>query len=260
MRPQAMAAARLPGPECGARAAHDLEDGTSCRHWSPLPGPVGGPHAGTAAWQHSQASSTAAAANPGRPSTPRLKALGANFASSSEGRAVAASFGSNATASERQLAIETLVRVHAMPVADAAALTYDAAFKKDGVTEEAKVRIGSTAFQGSVGWLACIVFHELLHCSQFGFYARHGVSLLNAKAEPRNAEPLRLLYALDELECWRISALSLTALGLNAAEAALFAQSMKDWEFELDEPPLLALANGGEFTRARRALIARLVR
>ena len=127
------------------------------------------------------------------------------------------------------------------------------------VTEEAKVRIGSTAFQGSVGWLACIVFHELLHCSQFGFYARHGVSLLNAKAEPRNAEPLRLLYALDELECWRISALSLTALGLNAAEAALFAQSMKDWEFELDEPALLALANGGDFTRARRALIARLV-
>jgi hypothetical protein len=255
-----MAAARLPGPECASQSAGHLEDGTSCRHWSPLPGPTGGHNAGAAGWQRAEVDKpgNAAAAAPKRPA-PRMKPLPPDFAGSGDGQLVSLSLQSDASAALRQQAIDALARAHCMPMDDVVALTYDATLKQEGITENAAVRIGPSAFAGSSGWLALVVFHELLHCPQFKFYTRHGLNLTAADAIAQNRNTLRLLYALDELACWLISELSLDVLALHPAEAAWFASSLTHWKAQLDDEPIAPFVRRGEFVRARLALMARLV-
>jgi hypothetical protein len=225
-----------------------------------LPGPTGGHNAGAAAWLRTEvdAHASVSAVAPKRPA-PRLKALPPDFGRSNEGHLVAASLQSDASAAVRQRAIDALARTHGMPMDDAAGLAYDPNFDDRGITEDTKVRIGPKAFTGSAGWLACIVFHELLHCSQFRYYARHGLSLTLAKTEPKNTEPLRLLYAVDELECWKISELSLPVLALGDKHKIEFDHLLGLSEIEVDEAPIKALVEQSQFARARRTLMSRLV-
>jgi hypothetical protein len=167
-----------------------------------------------------------------------------------------AAFARNATAEQRQFAIEFVARAHGMNLATTKSLRYDAKFtRRDGINQKGAIRIGPSAFAQNGAQLAAIVFHEVVHSDQFHFYEQQGI---NFSTLDEHDEPVRILIALDEYEGFYWPWRNRGVLGLCNQQVAEFARELRLWQIEIDHEPTVAKARAARFNEARLPLIGRI--
>lgn len=137
-------------------------------------------------------------------------------------------------------------------------IRYDKTLSGSGKNVDRDIRIGQEAYTKSHGWLGQVIFHETIHSDHFAFYKESGVNLTNAKQNPVNSEALRLLYALDEVECWYYSWLNRVAFSLSADEIKSIRRDYRLHMVDLDDPTIRKLALDHQYHDARANLVSRL--
>lgn len=188
-----------------------------------------------------------------------LRPLTYQYYASQESLYVVRSFEARALSNVRQKAIEIVAYEHAMDLATTKSLQYDPALSEvEGKNHDRNIRIGPLAFAQDQGFLAQVIFHEIVHSDQYYFYSRHAVTSTTSINNPKNAQIKRLLLALDEFECWFWSLRNAHALGLNAEQTKELKRELRLWQVEIDEPQTAARAKQGDFDKARLFLIAQV--
>jgi hypothetical protein len=168
---------------------------------------------------------------------------------------VKAGFASNATASARTSACAAIARLHEMNLKATKSLTYDPTLGPFGRNVKKDVRIGPSAFSRTIGWLGCVVYHELIHSDQFDIYAAQGVEL--PAGEPSN-ETERRLVALDEAEAFYRTWEQRETFRLTTDETQLVWRRVIDKLIDVDEDVAQGLAKKKRFADARLSLIKSL--
>lgn len=260
-----MATARIPGPQVGWPPVN-LDKGTSCRNLSPIPGPIGIDKKGTVFSSKSVANSNngiTSSSNVSKAPTKNqslriVQPISLTFYGKHEALIVIASLENNASDDTRQKAIDILVKEHAIDLSTTKSLLYDKNFAETGQNKDGYIRIGPKAYSRSTSWLAHIIFHETVHSDQFAFYSSIGIDLTALKANQNNSEPLRLLYALDEVECWFVSWSNRVSLGMSPQEITDIKSEYRRFSMDLDDAAISQLANTKHFSEARKMLISRL--
>jgi hypothetical protein len=165
---------------------------------------------------------------------------------------VKAGFAANATASARTTACAAIARLHEMNLKATKSLSYDPTLGPFGRNVKKDVRIGPSAFSKTIGWLGCVVYHELVHSDQFDIYAAQGVEL--PAGEPSN-ETERRLVALDEAEAFYRTWEQRTIFKLSTEETQLVWQRVIHKLIDVDEEVAQGLAKKKRFADARLSLI-----
>lgn len=185
-----------------------------------------------------------------------LRPLDARAFASHEMLAALASLQPTARPEQRQRTVDFLAKVHGMNLTTTKSLRFDPTFtRRDGTNKQGNIRIGPTAFQQDLSWLANVIFHEVIHSDQFHYYAQHG---LQFDHHEKVSEPLRVIVALDEYEGFYWPLRNSRALGLSPQQAAELQREVHLWEIEVDDQDTIALIRKQQFDAARRALIKRL--
>ena len=260
-----MAATRIPGPQVGWPPV-GLDNGTSCRYLSPVPGPIGIDKKAPASSLKRVASSNGGVTSnsnvSGAPTKNQpqrvVSPIRLTFYGRHESLIVIASLEEKASDDIRQKAIDILVKEHVIDLSTTKSLLYDKNFAKEGQNRDGYIRIGPKAYSRSTSWLANIIFHETAHSDQFAFYSSMGIDLTALKANQNNSEPLRLLYTLDEVECWFISWTNRVSLGMSPQEITDIEREYQLFSLDLDDPAISQLASKQRFSEARMILISRL--
>lgn len=158
---------------------------------------------------------------------------------------------------DRQTAIERVVALHGIDLANVKSFTYVPALRGEGQCVAGHVRIGPRGFDQDRPWLAAVILHEAVHADQFAFYASHGVHF---KSEQVRSEAQRKVIALDEFEAFYVLWRNHRMLGLSAPQAATVQRDVRLWLIEIDDAKLQALARQGKIEEARRVAIRELPR
>jgi hypothetical protein len=260
------AAARVPGPQVEWQPI-DLDDGTSCRHLSPSPGPVGIDKRAAAfslkpATSSAYGGITSSSSSPGVLTTNQPQRVASpirlTFYGRHESLTVIASLRANVSDDIRQKAIDILIKEHAIDLSTTKSMFYDKSLTKEGQNRNGHIRIGPKAYSRSTSWLAHIIFHETVHSDQFSFYSSVGIDLTALEANENNSELLRLLYALDEVESWFILWTNRLNLGMSTQEIADIEREYHLFSIDLDDTSIRRLADEKRFLEARMMLISRL--
>ncbi|MEO8127045.1 MAG: hypothetical protein ABJF23_09210 [Bryobacteraceae bacterium] len=162
-----------------------------------------------------------------------------------------AAFTKGADAADRQTVIDYVVKAHGFSTDNTKSLLYDPGLDQPGRNVAMEVRIGPSAFEQDLAWLAGIVFHELIHSPQAVYYAARGVIGIN----PKRSETERRMITLDEYEAYWWSLKRSTALGLSQVQQSDIRRRANSAFVDLDEPKAQDLAKSQRFDAARDELI-----
>jgi hypothetical protein len=169
---------------------------------------------------------------------------------------VIASFDTGADAMARQRTIDYLASMHKMDLKTTKSLMYDPKFTAEPAqNQEGHIHVGPSAFEQDAGWLAAVIFHEVVHSDQFHFYAGLGFKFSLQRPRP---DVERMLVALDEYEgfywAWRNSA----ALSLNKNQTLELDREVKLWRVDIgdeDDKAMQKMIDAQKFNDARFAVI-----
>jgi hypothetical protein len=165
---------------------------------------------------------------------------------------VASAFGKNADAGSRQKVIELVVTAGGFSKDKTKSLNYSATLNQPGKNIAGEIRIGPSAFEENLNWLAGIVFHELVHSPQYAYYFSNGVSQI----DPDHSDTERRMIALDEYEAYSWTLLRVTELSLSRDQVNELRHRAGLALIELDEDKAKSLAQKYKFDDARDLLIA----
>ena len=165
---------------------------------------------------------------------------------------VAAAFGKSADAGARQKVIEFIVSAGGFSKDQTKSLNYSANLNQPGKNVAGDIRIGPSAFEDDLNWLAGIVFHELVHSPQYAYYFSNGVSQI----DPDRSETERRMIALDEFEAYSWTLLRANELSLSRDQVSEIRRRASFAFIDLDEDKARSLAHNRKFTEARDVLIA----
>ena len=163
----------------------------------------------------------------------------------------AAAFVNGADAAARQAMIDYLVTAQAFSKDNTKSLVYAGTLNQPGRNVGGDIRIGPTAFEQDLAWLAGVLFHELVHSPQHAYYASKGVTQI----DPDRSETERRMIALDELEAYSWSLTRSVELALSHAQQDEIRRRAKFALIDLDDPTAQGLAKSRKFDAARDELI-----
>src|SRR5215469_5883290 len=165
---------------------------------------------------------------------------------------VASAFGKSADAGARQKVIDFVVTAGGFSKDKTKSLTYSASLNQPGKNVAGDVRIGPSAFDDDLNWMAGIVFHELVHSPQYAYYFANGVPQI----DPERSETERQMIALDEYEAYSWTLLRATELSLSRDQVTEIQQRAGFALIDVDEDKAKSLAQKRKFDEARDVLIA----
>ena len=165
-----------------------------------------------------------------------------------------AAFVKNADGGIRQRVIDYVVTAQGFSKDQTKSLSYSATLNQPGQNVGGDIRIGPTAFDQDLSWLAGIVFHELVHSPQYAYYVSNGV----AQIDPSRSEIERRMIALDEFEAYSWTLLRASELSLAQAQQTEIRKRAGFALIDLDDNKDAAksLAQKHKFDEARNVLIA----
>src|SRR5436305_10763737 len=149
-----------------------------------------------------------------------------------------AAFVKNANASIRQDAIDYVVTAQCFSKSETKSLQYDAGLNQPGKNIAGDIRIGPSAFEQDMAWLAGIVFHELIHSPQFAYYVSNGVTQI----DPSRSEVERRMIALDEYEAYSWTILRNVELALSQPQQTAIRQRAGFALIDVDDDKVKSLA------------------
>lgn len=164
-----------------------------------------------------------------------------------------AAFTKGADAGPRQVAIDYVVKAHALSKDHTSSLVYAGDLKLPGRNIRGDIRIGPLAFEQDLAWLAGIVFHELVHSPQSAYYASRGVTQIN----PDRSDTERLMIALDEYEAYWWTLQRSAELELSKEQQSEIRKRGQFALIDLDDTKAKNLAQSQRFDAARDELIRR---
>jgi hypothetical protein len=162
-----------------------------------------------------------------------------------------AAFDKGASAPTRQAAIDYVVTAHGMSWDQTKSLLYDGSLNQPGRNVAGDVRIGPSAFDQDLPWLAGVVFHELVHSPQYVYYGAQGVTNI----DPKRSETERRMIALDEYEAYSWTWKRRLELALSPAQQSEIRRRAVRALIDVDEPKAHGLAEKQQFDAARDELI-----
>jgi hypothetical protein len=165
---------------------------------------------------------------------------------------VASAFGKSADAGARQQVIEFVVTAGGFSKDKTKGLYYSATLNQPGKNVAGDIRIGPSAFDEDLNWLAGIVFHELVHSPQYAYYFSKGVPQI----DPGRSDTERRMIALDEFEAYSWTLVRVTELSLSRDQVTEIRRRAEFALIDLDEDKAKSLAQKRRFGDARDVLIA----
>jgi hypothetical protein len=162
-----------------------------------------------------------------------------------------AAFVKNANASIRQDAIDYVVTAQAFSKSETKSLQYDAGLNQPGKNIAGDIRIGPSAFEQDLEWLAGIVFHELVHSPQYAYYVSNGVKQI----DPDRSDVERRMIALDEYEAYSWTIMRSVELALSQPQQTAIRHRAGFALIDLDDEKVRKLAQSQQFDPARDELI-----
>jgi hypothetical protein len=163
----------------------------------------------------------------------------------------AAAFANGADAVARQAMIDYIVTAQAFSKDSTKSLLYAGSLNQPGRNVGGDIRIGPSAFEQDLAWLAGVVFHELVHSPQHAYYVSKGVTQI----DPTRSETERRMIALDELEAYSWSLTRSVELALSHTQQDEIRRRAKFALIDLDDPTAQGLAKSRKFDAARDELI-----
>ena len=181
-----------------------------------------------------------------------IQAPDITFFASKDSLIVIAALLKGASADRREEAIHIVATVYKIDLCNTTALLYDKNLTNKGITSiNRSIRIGSTAFEQDITWLANIILHETIHADQFKYYQELGI--LTGKVLNN-----RQIKGLDEFEAYYINWRYRKELSLTNEQIHFLTYRMRLYAIDISDNEVLSLAKKGKMNKARTLLLSKI--